>query len=392
LLRQAVLSAGAFALPALAAESAALGNGDILPGPDFSLLKEPAPYLVGVRPHRRGGVRLELEEAPLQTPSGNKYLIHNYGHGGGGITLSFGCATVAAELVERALARLRLDAANPRVAVLGTGAIGLTAAAEIRRRWPALPLAVYARDLDVRSTTSFVAPAQFMPSGILHEHEDGGRRQRALATYLARSRDRIVELQRSGRWHLHGIAERKDYTLDRPGQMDALEPSGGAVPYRRGRLPFQRLDVMGREYSTWLVNPTILLPRLVKDLRATGVRFARRQFDSLKDVAALVENVLVNCTGYGARRLFGDGDLVPLRGHLVVLEKTRERQDYFYSGGCENQVMSYVFCRQDDIVVGGTLQRGNETRAPTAEDAPVFRRMLANARALFDGHPEACVP
>jgi D-amino-acid oxidase len=54
---------------------------------------------VGLRPSRPDGVRLELDTA---APSGSR-LIHNYGHGGAGVTLSWGCAEEAAALAERAL-------------------------------------------------------------------------------------------------------------------------------------------------------------------------------------------------------------------------------------------------------------------------------------------------
>jgi D-amino-acid oxidase len=46
---------------------------------------------VGLRPFRRGGVRLETEPgAPI---------VHNYGHGGSGVTYSWGCALEAVERV-----------------------------------------------------------------------------------------------------------------------------------------------------------------------------------------------------------------------------------------------------------------------------------------------------
>lgn len=53
---------------------------------------------VGLRPSRAGGVRLEADAAA----PGNVQVIHNYGHGGAGITLSWGCAEEAATLVQRA--------------------------------------------------------------------------------------------------------------------------------------------------------------------------------------------------------------------------------------------------------------------------------------------------
>jgi len=49
--------------------------------------------LVGLRPARHGGVRLECD--PVGLPGGVR-LIHVYGHGGAGVTLSPGCADVVA--------------------------------------------------------------------------------------------------------------------------------------------------------------------------------------------------------------------------------------------------------------------------------------------------------
>lgn len=47
----------------------------------------------GLRPVR-SAVRLEVER-----PAPQRLLIHNYGHGGAGITLSWGCATEVVALL-----------------------------------------------------------------------------------------------------------------------------------------------------------------------------------------------------------------------------------------------------------------------------------------------------
>jgi D-amino-acid oxidase len=49
--------------------------------------------MVGLRPHRKNGVRLEREVID------GRLVIHNYGHGGGGFTVSWGCAEKVADLV-----------------------------------------------------------------------------------------------------------------------------------------------------------------------------------------------------------------------------------------------------------------------------------------------------
>lgn len=48
----------------------------------------------GLRPQRRTGVRLELTE------HNGRPLLHNYGHGGAGVSLSWGCALEVEELVD----------------------------------------------------------------------------------------------------------------------------------------------------------------------------------------------------------------------------------------------------------------------------------------------------
>ena len=48
---------------------------------------------VGLRPFRRSGVRVERTQLP-----GDRPVIHNYGHGGSGFTLSWGCAQTVLEL------------------------------------------------------------------------------------------------------------------------------------------------------------------------------------------------------------------------------------------------------------------------------------------------------
>ncbi|MFE6974829.1 FAD-dependent oxidoreductase [Streptomyces sp. NPDC057682] len=52
-------------------------------------------HRVGLRPAREGGVRIEAEPLP-----GGGRLVHNYGHGGAGVTVALGCARAAAALVD----------------------------------------------------------------------------------------------------------------------------------------------------------------------------------------------------------------------------------------------------------------------------------------------------
>jgi D-amino-acid oxidase len=55
-------------------------------------------HQVGLRPFRDSGVRLEADPRP---PGRIRRLVHNYGHGGAGVTLAWGCADAATALVHQ---------------------------------------------------------------------------------------------------------------------------------------------------------------------------------------------------------------------------------------------------------------------------------------------------
>jgi glycine/D-amino acid oxidase-like deaminating enzyme len=108
--------------------------------------------VVGLRPYRRSGFRVEVESL------GDKTLIHNYGHGGGGVSLSWGTAQLA---VEHAL-----QTPQRRCAVIGCGAVGLATARLLQDR--GFAVTIYARELPP-NTTSNIAGAQWMPTTVIDE-------------------------------------------------------------------------------------------------------------------------------------------------------------------------------------------------------------------------------
>ena len=102
--------------------------------------------VAGLRPFRPSGFRLETQQI------GGKIVVHNYGHGGGGVTLSWGTAELAVEEIQRA--------GHKQYAVLGAGAVGLATACLLQQS--GAEVTVYAKDLPAH-TTSNIAGALFRP-------------------------------------------------------------------------------------------------------------------------------------------------------------------------------------------------------------------------------------
>jgi D-amino-acid oxidase len=70
-------------------------------------------------------------------------------------------------------------------------------------------------------------------------------------------------------------------------------------------------------------------------------------------VQQLAEPIIFNCSGLGARALFDDQELIPIKGQLTVLIPQPE-VDYL----AEMEDDLYMFPRTDGILLGGLFQPG----------------------------------
>jgi glycine/D-amino acid oxidase-like deaminating enzyme len=109
------------------------------------------------------------------------------------------------------------------------------------------------------------------------------------------------------------------------------------------------------------IEPSIYLDALMDEFLLWGGKVVIRKFETPRDVASLSENVIINCTGLGAKALFNDAELMPLKGQLTVLIPQAEI-NYSTSGGARAPVTPdagfiHMMPRTDGIVLGGTSLR-----------------------------------
>jgi glycine/D-amino acid oxidase-like deaminating enzyme len=120
------------------------------------------------------------------------------------------------------------------------------------------------------------------------------------------------------------------------------------------------------------------LSALLRDVRLAGGRIVVRELEGREQVQNLPERVVVNCTGLGAKALFGDDELQPVKGQLTFLLPQAE-VDYIVIRDSDSL---YMFPRSDGILLGGTFER-NVWSMDVNEDAR--RRIVEGHRALFEG-------
>ncbi|HZL94388.1 MAG TPA: FAD-dependent oxidoreductase, partial [Vicinamibacterales bacterium] len=134
------------------------------------------------------------------------------------------------------------------------------------------------------------------------------------------------------------------------------------------------------ERTEMRIEPSIYLDALMSDFLLWGGRVVIRKFETPRDVAALTENVIVNCTGLGSKALFNDSELMPLKGQLTLLMPQPDIT-YATSGGARqlppNSGFIHMMPRTDGIALGGTSLRDdwtttvNETERQRIVDAHI---------------------
>jgi D-amino-acid oxidase len=312
---------------------------------------------VGLRPYRSSGFVVRAE------PLGAKRLVHNYGHGGAGISLSWGSSRLAVEL--------GLPGHSGAVAVLGAGVMGLTTARLLQEE--GFAVTIYAEKLPP-DTTSNVSGGQWLPTGHYDESAVSAawNAQYLWAADYAYRRFRAPAAADYARPIRNYLQSRTAEPGPRS-RIEALLP--GHKLLGPGEHPFPADYV--RAFDGMIVEPPKMLDRLMGEIRGGGGRIVQRRIDSPADIEQLPEGLVFNCTGLGSAALFGDSELVPARGQLVWLEPQPEI-DYSWSGSS-----GYMFPRPDAIILGGTFEEGDWSTVPDPDTTARILGSHAEAFAAF---------
>ncbi|HTA66408.1 MAG TPA: FAD-dependent oxidoreductase [Xanthomonadaceae bacterium] len=328
--------------------------------------------VVGLRPFRPSGFVVRAERL------GDTLVVHNYGHGGGGITLSWGTAKLAVDI--------GAPGHSGAVAVLGSGAVGLATARLLQEE--GFAVTIYTKAMPPE-TTSNIAGGQWFPSFVSDpdKRTDAFNQQFMAAANYAYRRYQIMVGPKFGvRWMRNYFLRNSEFSED--GYYGERSVLRGLMPEFRQlgphEHPFTGYKYV-RQFDTMIIEPPIYLAAMLDEFRLASGRIVVRELPDRAAVQALPEKLVFNCTGLGAKALFGDDELIPVKGQLTFLLPQPEIQ---YATTPElpdvpgqPSVDLYMFPRSDGILLGGTHQRGVATMEP---DLAAKQRIIAGHKAFFD--------
>jgi D-amino-acid oxidase len=334
---------------------------------------------VCLRPFRAAGPRLDAEQI------GDTLVVHNYGHGGSGWSLSWGSSAMA---VRTAMAN------SPKeVAVVGCGALGLTSA--ILAQQAGAKVTIYARDL-LPQTRSARATGNWTPDSRIALTSAASPGFAAIWEEMARTSFKTYR-------HYLGLPGSPiewtdrysvlDFAHDDPRNAPAPDPLGFAEYHQsirdltprpqllpKGASPFDAPFVYRSE--SLLFNITDYGHLLMNDFLTAGGQIHRMEFHAPAELARLKEKVVINCPGYGARALWKDESITPVRGQIAwLIPQPEVNYGAFYKDVS-------VLSRRDGIVVqaldGGDMKGyGDQNETPDRAEADKAVTTVAELYSRF---------
>ncbi len=330
---------------------------------------------VGIRPFRAQGPRIEAEHRFGKT------LVHHYGHGGSGWSLSWGSA-------RQALALVKASGVKPgeRIAVIGCGAIGLTTARTAQQA--GFKVRLYAKDRPPRVHSSAATGLWTPDSRIVTEaHANdtwtAGWEEMARASFKVHQsylglpsgpvewHDGFVVAEEDFDQPLAGHVGEPDYP-DLGSRIADLRPQGKALT--PAEHPFRTPHA--RRFTQLVFNIPAYQRLLLDDFARDSGELVQREFRAPREFARLPERVIVNCTGDGARTLLADTSMTPVRGQTARLIPQPE-VDYAVIYRGQNVV---ALPRRDGLLVAamGEHDFGNDDLRPDRAHSEDAVRRLAS--------------
>lgn len=238
------------------------------------------------------------------------------------------------------------------IALVGQGVIGLTTAEALVQAGHAVT--IYSKD-DTMNTASYGAGAYWWPHKAWPPERVSNWSATSYKVY-----EELSLIPGSGvNMHRHfRYSEREDET------KYALALTKNVCEIRVESLPFFAMDAF--ECLLPVIDVPVYMPWLKNRVQGLGVRFVTKSLNSIAELEHEAD-VIVNCSGLGAKSLVNDDEVFPIRGQVVRVEKN-PALDTCIRMVHRDPVLTLVLPRSNDILLGGTVNEYSESTEPNERE------------------------
>lgn len=233
------------------------------------------------------------------------------------------------------------------ITVIGAGVSGLTCA--VRLLESGFPVSILTRE-EIVETTSSVAAALWFPFRAypLDKVIDW--------SVASLTRFQTLEREPGSGIVLHTVAELYRGEPPLPGWREKLE---GFRVLSHGQVPQSFSG--GYEIAVPVIDSSRYLPYLLGRAIELGAEVTRRELSDIPSLRS-ESDLVVNCSGTGARDLADDPAVVPIRGQVLRVARSAFDRVVVDEGSAE---AAYIVPRTDDCILGTTIEEGVWDRSPS---------------------------
>ena len=275
---------------------------------------------------------------------------------------------------------------KPKVAVVGAGVIGLSAALHLVEKFPKeLDITVIAEKFSPETTSNKAAMAVTPPkfSGNSSKFQ----------TDSLEVREKIKKWSRESFKHFNSI-----FHSEENGEVQLSLRTGYEYKYCSVPDPFwsdivfgfRHVDLTSEEgktinappnctdvwaYSTYIFEPSYYLKWMEKKFQLGGGTCEKRKIENLDELDKY--DIIVNCTGLGSHQLLKDYALRPSRGQVLLVRAPWI--SHFFINLAPDGHTWYICPRPNGAVVGGTAELDNWNQTP---DPKLSERIMKECRTI----------
>lgn len=306
--------------------------------------------VVCTRPMREGRFNISVERG-----SSKKLIVNCLGHGGAGWTTLFGSVDLALQLFES-----EKPNKDTPIRVIGSGCMGLTSAIELARRGYRVAGITTKSLYDI---TSWSASGYFAFVSVKTNPEEQENLnqlgEKTYLTYLQIDKGEHPYISREAVHNMPVYASKGTET-----GLEDLEKKGIIQPREYVTLDFGNGVVHTGyiRFMTYFMNTTLLMRQLTSEVKRLGIPIEMGEIKTFEDVK---EEIIFNCSGLGGRELNHDTQIIPVRGHLLILNEKAgiEHMNYMIYTAVEQEGKEeYIYMFPKNVAVTPDTPEGTSCK------------------------------
>ncbi|XP_043466406.1 D-aspartate oxidase [Leptopilina heterotoma] len=254
-----------------------------------------------------------------------------------------------------------------KIAIVGAGVIGMTSAVAIKNAFPEANVTVFADSFTPNTTGDGSA-------GLWGPYVLGDTSDENIVRWAGDTHKWMEQFWKSPLALEVGISLTPifRFTNDPKGYS---KPCWVPLVYGSQELSQDELKRINKEYKSsytggwqflsYTCEPTKLLPWLMKTFKSQSGKIVRRKINTLDELKREKYNVIVNCSGLGARELAKDPQVTPVRGQVSRVNASW----IFHTLLEDNDGGNYIITNLESVILGGTKQKNDFSLSIREEDS-----------------------